>query len=208
MSDSDYIKSKPGTHSPVNALPKRVGTAFRNGVICISLWFVFVPTGFCQTTSDQEEEQPTQEEQQVASDVIEEIIIYGDKTLTQMRKDLRIAEEKTYTMFNSLNEDDDFDIYCHNEAPTGSKIHYRVCRANYVSQLMSEATRQAMAGEAVNVSAATIRKKDQALREIMEKLMVERPGFLQALLDINEAQKAYAIERAKRCEGRVFICRQ
>jgi hypothetical protein len=56
----------------------------------------------------------------------EEIIVRG-KPLSQYRLELERARDEMYELFNEANEDDDTDIQCRNELPTGSRIPERAC---------------------------------------------------------------------------------
>ena len=60
---------------------------------------------------------------------IEEVVVRGGKTLSQYRLELEQAEDDLFRLFNELNEGNDTDIRCRNEAPTGSRMPQRVCRS-------------------------------------------------------------------------------
>ena len=173
----------------------------RSCATVVVLMPALVPVGFCQTTSNQEDEQ-------VSSKKVEEIVVYGEKSLTQLRLELHRAEDKAYALFNSLNSDDEYDIHCYREAQIGSHIKRRICRPNYVSQATSEEARNLLRGQPGTSAWARTRQKDKVLRENMEALVVERPEFFKALSEFSDANQALESERQRRCEGRVIICRR
>ena len=88
--------------------------------------------GMCQTA-------PVEEVKEAPSDTLEEIIVYGQRSLLEFRLDLYRAEVNFYDLFNSLNSDDEYDVHCYREAPTGSHIRRRICRANFEKELTGEA---------------------------------------------------------------------
>ena len=165
-----------------------------------------ITSGNCQNPSNSEAEADDAE-------TIEEIRVYGTKSLLRMRHEVDIAEEVFFDQFNALNSDDDFDIHCYREAKTGSRIKRRVCTANYFRRLEAEATRNTRlslqaTGSAVFLDpTAEIRKMDKLLLEKMEKLAGENPGLLKALEEFVGMKKAYEAERKEKCEGRLILCR-
>jgi len=182
----------------------RIGEAFATGVV---LLFALPPCAMSQDASVQEAEQDR-------PDTIEEIVVYGDKSLVRLRQELYRAEEVAFDLFNSLNSDDEYDIHCYYEAPIGSHIKLRVCEANYVRELTAAATaqwlvsQQAGASQPYRDALPEIRQKDELLRAKMEKLVVEIPEFRKALSDYSEAKRILEDERQRRCEGRIIICRR
>jgi hypothetical protein len=56
----------------------------------------------------------------------EEIIVRA-KPLNQYRVEIELARDEMIRLFNEANEDDDNDVRCRYEAPTGSRIPVRVC---------------------------------------------------------------------------------
>ena len=56
----------------------------------------------------------------------EEIIVRA-KPLNRYRAEIELARDEMIRLFNDSNEDDDNDVRCRYEAPTGSRIPQRVC---------------------------------------------------------------------------------
>jgi hypothetical protein len=56
----------------------------------------------------------------------EEIIVRA-KPLDRYRTEIELARDEMIKLFNEANEDDDNDVRCRYEAPTGSRIPQRVC---------------------------------------------------------------------------------
>jgi hypothetical protein len=56
----------------------------------------------------------------------EEIIVRA-KPLDRYRAEIEVARDEMVRLFNEVNENDDNDVRCRYEAPTGSRIPVRVC---------------------------------------------------------------------------------
>jgi hypothetical protein len=70
--------------------------------------------------------QPAEEALQPPED-IEEVIVRGGKPLSQWRLEMDLAQDELFKLFNALNEGQDNDVGCRDEAPTGSRIPQRAC---------------------------------------------------------------------------------
>jgi len=110
------------------------------------------------------------------------------------------AEEALYGLFNSLNTDDDFDVRCFKEAPTGSHIKRRVCRANFVTRLIREAIS--------DYPAAKINNMNELMLANWTELALEHPEVRNALVKYTEAKQTQEFEHKRRCEGRFLFCRR
>ena len=139
-----------------------------------------------------------QEAEQDASDVMDEVVVQGEKSLTRLRQEIYTAEDDFYAQFNSINDDDDFDIHCFKEARTGSRVMRRVCRANFERKATAEEARGLMAGFPTPSAAGVIAHKTGILLERMEELVTEHPELLKALTDFYNAKIVYETEREKR----------
>lgn len=62
---------------------------------------------------------------------IEEITVIGQKQIFDLRGRIIQSEDRAFGIFNELNDDDDYDIHCKAEAPTGSHIKRRMCLPNF-----------------------------------------------------------------------------
>ena len=113
-------------------LNREVGGAY---TISVLLVLVLIPIGTSSIVSAQDAERSPA----APTETIEEIVVYGDKSLTALRQAIFRAEENFFDLFSSLNDDDDFDIRCFYETPTGTHIRHHVCRANFVTAATSAA---------------------------------------------------------------------
>ena len=128
--------------------------------------------------------------------------------MLRMRLELYKAEDRFYQLYNVLNDDDDFDILCRKEAPVGSHILRRVCKANFERLPdADDATVLRMGlgaapGEIVKV------KKRAELMEKMERLVTDNPELLDALTDLDETRKTFEAAKGARCGDQLLACSQ
>jgi hypothetical protein len=147
---------------------------------------------------------------------MEEITVYGQKSLLNLERAVIEAEDEVFALFNTLNTDNQFDIRCYKEAPLGSHIKHRICYPNYVLVLMDDAASVWSAGTRMNdfpggqpmINIVKKKKKEKKLHEIWGSLAAEHPEMLNALKTHSEAKKTYASEREKRCERLLITCQE
>jgi hypothetical protein len=164
----------------------------------VVLLFVLPLPGVCQSEPVLAEEPP---------ETIEEVIVRGSKSLIELKHEMYRAEDALFDFFNLLNTDDQFDVRCYEEVPTGSKIPQRVCRTNWFRDLHSAETQMMMRGEPFMYPVFRNKKMDERLNELMSKAIREQPKMLDALARHAEAKETLESERERRCQGRFLICR-
>jgi hypothetical protein len=131
----------------------------------------------------------------------EEITVTG-KSMAAARSELHRAQEQVFTVFNSLNSDDEYDIHCESRASTGSHIKRRVCEANFVGDATSaEAMAFLMRRGAVPAWAVILRKK-KLLHMEMVRVAEAHPEFLAALEELAAAHDRAESLQQKRRAGR------
>ena len=139
--------------------------------------------------------------EQESSESIEEIIVYGNKSLAALRREVYKAEENFFDLFNSLNQDFEYDVNCYYEAPSFTRIKRHVCRANFVVEATSvqyvEIRTRGPRYPTVPPD-LVIAKKKKILRQKMEALVAEHPELLQALTEYTATRTTLESERDNR----------
>jgi hypothetical protein len=131
-------------------------------------------------------------------EVIDDIVVIGQKSLSTLRKEVFKAEEDFYSAFNKLNDNKDFTVRCFYENATGTHIKNHVCRARYVTKAYSShAARNGgdlsrVANQDANPAFAT---KTAKYQETMETLIDANPDLLAALITYNTARAEFMAER-------------
>jgi len=140
--------------------------------------------------------------EQETPETIEEIVVYGDKPLHALRREVYRVEESFFELYSSLNQDDDFDVRCYYEVPSFTHIRRHVCRAKFVVDATSaEAGR--LLGKAVGPAVpaeVAIEAKKERFREVIETLVAEHPELLQALGEYTNARQVLESEKERRLE--------
>ena len=154
-----------------------------------------------QKSSEMIDEVISETVEQESSEPIEEIIVYGDKPLHALRREVYRAEEDFFAVFSSLNEDDQYDVRCFYEIPSFTHIRRHVCRANFVVDATSAESAPAFSeqvGAFSRPAALVIQRKKERMREIMEALVAEHPELLQALSEYTDKKQVLESEKERR----------
>lgn len=61
-------------------------------------------------------------------------IVIEDLTLPQLRAEIEKIQKEFYRVFNSLNDEDDFDIICQDYTATGTNIPDEACEPRFVTR--------------------------------------------------------------------------
>lgn len=137
------------------------------------------------------------------SEEIDEIVVLGARSLTLLRQEVVVAEDKFFDLYNELNTDDRYDIICENRRPIGTRIQIRECKAQFVRDAEVDAMQDAlmMNDSPANVTAQPVRASKRDYRKLDEKLKkfaVENPDLQEALMEYDHLSKKYAVEREKK----------
>ena len=155
----------------------------------------------------------------------DEVIVRG-RRLTELRAEVEIARERAYDIFNDINGNDDFDVYCHKESRSGTNVPQVVCRAQFENRISAAAATEYMralawncptgpAGEVLTQdcmfsgygqnaadSARAIEGQAPSMRERMNdeilRLANQDERFAQAILDWYEANQQLEAARKRR----------
>ena len=137
------------------------------------------------------------------SEEIDEIVVLGGRTLTKLRYEATVAEDRFFELYNDLNEDDRYDIICKHRRPVGTRIQVRECKPKFVRDAETKATHDSlqMADSLADITAQAIRvsREDyEILDEKLKSFTVSSPEMQEALLDYDRFNKKYAEEHEKK----------
>lgn len=132
----------------------------------------------------------------------EEIVVYG-KSMAHLRNERYRTEERVFSIFNSLNSDDEYDIHCGYRAATGSLfIRQRVCEANFVGNATSAEAFSLMMRRPAVPASTVIRRKNKLLLEEMRRLAAEHPELGEALAELADVGDRTESLKRDRVAGR------
>ena len=159
----------------------------RTILTALCLTAMVIPFSFAQ-----DQDSSTVSDVESASRPIEEISVFGERTIFTLRLEIESAETEVYGLFNELNSDDDFDVKCVKEVFVGSHFSRRVCMADY---LRKEQARNAQISErglgidtllTLDQVKGDVRQKTLAMEAEMLNLAQENPAFFEAIRKLTE----------------------
>jgi len=122
----------------------------------------------------------------------DEVTAVGERSPKSLRQDVLQAEDAVYSLFNELNDDDEYDVVCKRQTKIGSQIPQRICLPTVLRDFEPDDVRDGDSRLASARVEAEQAKHQRLLREKILGLADKHPELLQAL------QKRYAL--AKRLE--------
>lgn len=127
---------------------------------------------------------------------IEQIDVTGEQSVIALRNEVQQLEQNMYTLYNSLNTNNEFDVACGNVTPTGSKLPVWECSAAFIREAQG---RQMQAGDAskdIPLSAAQINrkygKKIDELNADMMSIARQNNDLAKAMITLNAKQQELA----------------
>lgn len=117
---------------------------------------------------------------------VEEITVYGEKTVPAIKAQIMRADRKMYGLWNEMNTDREFDVHCRLEGVYASRRKERICLPAFEHGILEESWDDLSSWTGAGRPEAEIREK----REIMKRKMIE-------FAEQNPDLRAAIIERAK-----------
>ena len=153
---------------------------------------------FAQDTEVATEQNPTTP--------VEEIIVTGQITLSQMQSRLEFAKLAVFDLYNEINQDDYYDVACNFESPIGTRITRQVCEPAFVEVLEANAYQEALAGFIDNaLLAQRVREEHELMEAHMILLANQHPEFLAQAQGYVDLSREYQQLKDEHCEGKT-IC--
>jgi hypothetical protein len=139
---------------------------------------------------------------------IDEVVVPGRRP-ENLRVEIERLETAVYARWNTLNSNDDLDIHCLEQAPTGSNIPLRTCAPNFVieaeSRDMTKILRDGRTGAGNNYNRAEhdarMQKLSQQLTEEMQRIARQDEQLLRDLVRLDELRQMRAGEQAQRANN-------
>ena len=131
---------------------------------------------------------------------IDEISVVGQKSMTQLRNEVFEAEEAFYSVYNALNDDDEYDVTCFYETPTGTRIKNHVCRAKFVSRAYAAQSSKGR-GDVTRIANqdadSAFTEKTKIFEQKLETLIAENENLQAALVRYNTARADFSAARER-----------
>jgi hypothetical protein len=132
---------------------------------------------------------------------IDNIVVVGEKSISELRKEVFEAEEDFYSVFNKLNDEKDYDVRCYYENATGTHIKNHVCRARFVTKAFERHARRNrgnLSSAANQNNDAVFAEKSAKYQAKMETLMATSPELQEAFLHYNTTRADYFAVREEK----------
>ncbi len=132
----------------------------------------------CQVAFAQEAEPEVSKE---AESTEEEVVVLGRRRLQSMRVEILQAQEYVFTIYNALNDEDDYDIHCRMRKHVGTHIQKRVCSSRIIDNARAEAEQSISRAQAnVNLE-VTIRRFEKIVKQRMREMVNEDEQLYEAM---------------------------
>jgi hypothetical protein len=112
-----------------------------------------------------------------------EVIVIAELNRAEVNQFIEEAEDQFYAIFNANVDDEDYQITCRRETPTGSNISVRVCEPKFMIDARAENANtigfNAGVVEPERAIRSALQPEYQSLQEKMEAMTQSNPEFAQ-----------------------------
>jgi hypothetical protein len=133
-----------------------------------------------------------------------EVQVMG-KRLYEMRQDIIKAEDKFFALFNELNTDDDYDVHCNVEAPTGTRLKQRVCRLQFYEKAQAEEAQALLRGEFAPPADLVAVERGAEYEKKALAVINAHPELRRLVREREALDKKYKATRKERFKGRWIL---
>jgi hypothetical protein len=146
---------------------------------------------------------------------LDEVAVTGKK-LRVLRREVFKAEDRFYERFNTLNTNDDFDIHCRMDKPTGTIVPQRECRIQFLAEAGAMDAREflqglttAAAARGVHTPLAVLQplwlQRREEYRQTAKALLEKNPELLALATEWGRLREQYDRERKERHKDRIIL---
>jgi len=172
------------------------------------------------TQADNTEQASSPETNETNTRQIEQITVIGERSLLTMRNEIIREEDVLYRLFNELNSNDRFDIFCHKKSNTVSLIPKRSCEPQFLKNHRQQSNRHALGEMRQSFSADGINyailqngldmlePEDELRRQLtydyedmneeMLRIAMDNPDYMATLQKIARLRLEYLAARAEK----------
>jgi hypothetical protein len=182
--------------------PRPLNIKHRVFVLLTSLCFSLASQG--QPPATQQTEGP--ESVVIEQEPLEEITVIAPQSIRSMYADMVQAQEIAFDLFNSLNEDNDFDVICRREKPAkdawnpiANSWPTQVCTTPFYDREIARETQNVLNGLGnFGDAAVDIDRHLELLAAKINEVATDSPEFYEAMISYRELKNGYDVERTER----------
>ncbi|HYP79338.1 MAG TPA: hypothetical protein VEQ17_03560 [Steroidobacteraceae bacterium] len=121
------------------------------------------------------------------------------KRLSEMRQDIVKVEDRFFALYNELNTDDDYDVHCESDVPTGTLLAYRTCRTVFYTKAQAAEARYFLNNEEYAPPADLVAlERAPEYRDRALAVINSHPELRQLISERDELERQYNQARKKR----------
>lgn len=114
---------------------------------------------------------------------IEEITVYGEKTVPAIKAQIVRADRKLYGIWNQMNDDREFDVHCRLEGVYASRRKERICLPAFEHGVLEESWNDLSRYTGAGRPEAEIREKREIMRQRMIEFAEQNPDLHAAIIE-------------------------
>lgn len=181
----------------------------------VCLVWAFSSAGLAQDSDDETrvessaEESKTPENDSENSRQIEEIRVTAAQSFFLLNSQIEYATARLYSVYNDLNEIEEYDVDCRNSDWTGTHIKQQECWPAFFDDIVARNTQDARFGIAELMPVQQLKRLHAArfdeLRANIEKVASENPPAAEALLELGKLERALAAKKERCKEQPAFL---
>jgi hypothetical protein len=142
--------------------------------------------------------------EQSKDEVLDEVVVQGTR-LWALREKMVEVEDKFYALYDELNKDNDFDVHCHIEVPTGRIIKERVCRIAFYENAQEVEVKALLDGHAAPPADMVAQARSVDFEQNFLRVVNGDKRLLKLVREREALEKRYDEERQKRNERRSWF---
>jgi len=140
----------------------------------------------------------------IPAEPFDEITVYGEKSIIQLRKEFEVAQVRMFDIFNTLNSTDEFDVECERVQRTNSRRSDQLCTPKFALRPTAHSGAGILVwddrkGTATMISHRTYQLNQRMWSEMAE-LVKANSELQEAFVELAAARNALESERQRRGE--------
>lgn len=137
-------------------------------------------------------------------EVLDEVLVLGTQ-LWKLRQNMIETEDRFYALYNKLNKNQDFDVHCHVEAPTGRIVKERVCRVAFIERAQEVEVKALLDGHSAPPADMVTQARQADFEKHFLKVVNSDPRLRKLVREREALGKKYEAEVRKRFADREWF---
>lgn len=126
----------------------------------------------------------------VPDEAIDEIIVIAPQSVAAIKAQIVRVERKMYGLYNEMNTDREYDIYCRREGVYASRRKERVCLPQFEHGVLEESWNDLSTWTGAGRPEAELRAKREILRQKMIDFAEQNPALKDAIFERARLQRS------------------